>query len=373
MVSNSPFRQLCDGLESGTLLPAKVRTEILASDQMVQIGGRKVEVDAIVQFSVADVPQSPIKAAIQFKLRLTPLELEGAVHQLLRIRNELRNVAEYGDVYPMVAAPYLSNSVRERCKELGVGYLDLNGNFFLAHQDVYVDIARPATAFKNPQGVKRIFAGRSRRIVRVLLANPFVPFRLEELASQAELSVGQTFQVTKRLLEDGLLERTSEGRVLTKPRQLLRVFAKELRSDYLENRVVFHGFTEIPLPQFSIHIVDVCKQKGIPCAFTLASGLEPSERNLREELTAAYIGAPVEEIRDTLRLEAVGKGANVVLMTPPEADNTDAGGVFYRPRKLTSGLTGVNLIQLFVDFTLQSGRGEEQAEFLIENALGFRS
>jgi hypothetical protein len=36
------------------------------------------------------------------------------------------------------------------------------------------------------------------------------------------------------------------------------------------------------------------------------------------------------------------------------------------------GLTGVNLVQLFADFSLQSGRGEEQAEFLIEHALGFR-
>jgi hypothetical protein len=89
-------------------------------------------------------------------------------------------------------------------------------------------------------------------------------------------------------------------------------------------------------------------------------------------LTAAYIGVPGQEIRDTLRLEAVGKGANVLLMTPPETDNTNAGGVFYHPRKLTNGLTGVNLIQLFVDFTQQSGRGEEQAEFLGEHALGFR-
>jgi hypothetical protein len=89
-------------------------------------------------------------------------------------------------------------------------------------------------------------------------------------------------------------------------------------------------------------------------------------------LSAAYIGAHAGEIRDALRLEAVGKGANVLLITPPEPDNSNAGGVFYRTRKLTNGLTGVNLIQLFVDFTLQSGRSEEQAEFLIEHALGFR-
>lgn len=61
-----------------------------------------------------------------------------------------------------------------------------------------------------------------------------------------------------------------------------------------------------------------------------------------------------------------------MLMMPPESDHTDAGGVFYRPRKLTNGLTGVNPVQLYVDFTLHGGRDEEQAELLIEHALGFR-
>ena len=151
MLANNSFRQLCDGLKDATLLPSTVRAEILASDQVVQVADRKIEIDAIVEFSVADRAQKPIRAAIEFKSRLTPLALEGAVHQVLRIRNELRSVAEYGDLYPMIAAPYLSDSVQKRCKELGVGYIDLNGNFLLAHQGVYVDVARPATVFKHPQ------------------------------------------------------------------------------------------------------------------------------------------------------------------------------------------------------------------------------
>jgi hypothetical protein len=47
-------------------------------------------------------------------------------------------------------------------------------------------------------------------------------------------------------------------------------------------------------------------------------------------------------------------------------------GVFYCPRKLMNGLTGVNPVQLYVDFTLHGSRGEEQADFLIEHALAFR-
>ena len=63
--------------------------------------------------------------------------------------------------------------MQARCKELGVGYIDLNGTFALIHRDVYIDVVRPATAFKNPQGIKntRIAPYRSR-------CKTFSPMRL---------------------------------------------------------------------------------------------------------------------------------------------------------------------------------------------------
>jgi hypothetical protein len=365
-------RPLREGLESGTIVPPGVQARIVAMQPSFEVAGRRLQVDAIVEFTVKDLPNKPIKAVIEMKSRLTPMVLEGAIHQVLGYRNELQKSGTFTDLYPMVAAPYISDSVQRRCKELGVGYVDLNGTFALSRDDVYVDIVRPATMFKNPQGVKNIFSSRSRRIVRVLIANPYKPYRLEELASEARLSIGQVFQVTRRLQEDGLLDRTHKGRVLTKPRKLLRLFAQELKSDYAHNRTVFNAFSETPPAQFAQFLRETCEHKGVRCAFTLASGLEPNERNVREEITAAHLNVSTENLRNDLQLEAVGKGANVMLMMPPESDNTDAGGVFYRPRKLTNGLTGVNPVQLYVDFTLHGSRGEEQADFLIEHALGFR-
>ena len=158
--------------------------------------------------------------------------------------------------------------------------------------------------------------------------------------------------------------------MLTKPRQLLRLFTKELRTDFQEKRRVFRGFTEMSQTRMAEELARFCEKRRIRCAFTLSSGLEPHERNLREDVTAAYIDIDGNEIRNELRLEAVGRGANIVLMTPPEPDNTDAGGVFYKTRRLTNDIEGVNPIQLYVDFSLQGGRGEEQAEFLMEHTLG---
>jgi len=361
------------GLTSGSLLPPNVRATKVLTQPSFDIAGQRIQVDAIVEFTVANSGHKSVQAIIELKSRLTPLTLEGVVHQLLRHRNELHRLGQYQDLYPMVAAPYISESIQARCKELGVGYIDLNGTLALIDDDLYVDIVRPATAFKNPQGVKNIFSGRSRRIIRVLLVNPYQPYRLERLATETKLSLGQVSQVIRRLQDDDLVERKSNGSMLTKPGKLLRRFAQELKNDYTQNRIVFSGFSEKEPLYLSQRLRDIAERRNIRHGFTLGSGLEASERNVREQVTAAYIDVPPQQLRDELQLESVSKGANVLLMTPPDADNTDAGGVFYRSRKLTNGLTGVNPVQLYVDYTLHGSRGQEQADFLIEHALGFRT
>jgi len=363
---------LLNGLESGNLLPPGIRAKTLVADRPLQVSGQNIQPDAIVEFTVNRPVSASITAVIELKSRLQPMGLEGAVHQVLRYRNELHRSGAYQDLYPMVAAPYISESVQARCKELGVGYIDLNGTFALIHRDVYIDVVRPATAFKNPQGIKNIFSGRSRRILRVLLVHPYQPYRLEQLASDTKLSVGQVSQVLRRLQDDGLVVRNSEGCFLNQPRKLLRSFAQELKGDYLQNRIVFSGFSEKEPLSLAHSLSQLCKQRDIRHAFTLASGLESNERNVRGQLMAAYISVSPERLRDDLQLEEVGKGANALLMMPPEMDNTDAGGVFYQPRTLTNGLTGVNPVQLYLDFTLHGSRGQEQANFLVEHALGFR-
>jgi DNA-binding transcriptional ArsR family regulator len=363
---------LIEGLESGRILPPSVQAKRVATNQSFQSEGRNAQPDAIVQFTVSRPHPKTITAVIELKSRLQPLALEGVIHQVLGHRNELERSGAYQDLYPMVAAPYISESVQARCKELGVGYVDLNGTLGLIHKDVYIDVVRPAIAFKNPQGIKNIFSGRSRRILRVLLVHPYQPYRLEQLASETGLSVGQVSQVLRRLQSDGLVTRNSEGSLLTQPRRLLRLFAEELKGDYLRNRIVFSGFSEKDPLSLAHTLSELCRQRDIQHAFTLGSGLESNERNVREQLTAAYISVSPERLRDDLKLEEVGKGANVFLMTPPETDNTDAGGVFYQSRALTNGLTGVNPVQLYLDFTLHGNRGKEQADFLVEHALGFR-
>lgn len=373
MTEYKALELLLEGLESGRLLPPGVHAKTLSVNRTFELPVEaKVQPDAIVEFTLNQPHPTSLTAVIELKSRLQPMGLEGVIHQVLRYRNELHRSGAYQNLYPMVAAPYISESVQARCKELGIGYVDLNGTLALINTDVYVDVVRPATAYKNPQGIKNVFSGKSRRILRVLLVHPYQPYRLERLASETRSSVGQVSQVFRRLQDDGLVIRSSEGCLLNQPRRLLRVFAENLRGDYLQNRTVFSGFSEQEPLSFARSLTEFCKRRDIQLAFTLGSGLESNERNVREQLIAAYISVNPEDVRDELQLESVGKGANVFLMMAPENDNTDAGGVFYQPRKLINGLTGVNPVQLYFDFTLHGNRGQEQANFLVEHALGFR-
>ena len=118
---------------------------MLHSDEIIVAAGRPVQPDALIEFRVREVQQEPITAVLEFKSRLTPLIFEGTIHQVLGISNSLCASVQYGDVYPMVGAPYISESVQNRCKELGIGYVDLNGTLLLARNNIYMDVVRPAT------------------------------------------------------------------------------------------------------------------------------------------------------------------------------------------------------------------------------------
>jgi hypothetical protein len=358
---------LHDGLESGKLLPPGVRAKLLD----LKISTDKLSPDFVVEFNF---DERKLFAVGEFKSRLTPSLLEGAIYQASKCARALKVSEErFQNIVPMIAAPYISETQRNRCKEVGVAYLDLNGTLFLKDHGFYVDVIRPATQFKYSQTVRNIFTGHSRRIIRTLLVKAHCPFRLEALAKEAKLSTARVFQVVRRLDADRFLERTPEGRILVAPARLLRLFAEEVKNDYKQNRAVFTGFSELPSSKIASLLTEYSKTRGIEYGFTLSSGLEPHERNVREEITAAYVKADPTKVANDLHLEAVGRGANVFLMRAPEPDDTEFGGVFYAPRYLSNGLRGINPVQIYVDFSLYSNRGQEQAAFMVDNVLVFRS
>lgn len=370
MRSEEILGRFTEGLQSGKLLPAGVTARIIQTDLRLPIDSHDLGVDLVAEFEIIPAGKR-ILTAIECKSRLSPTTVEPMLFRLNQARTRLQTSTRSQELKLLIAAPYLSPGVRERCRELNIGYLDLNGTFFLADDGVFIDVVRPATAYRIPQGVKNVFAGKSRRVIRVLLANAYRPFRLDELAAETKLSTSQIFQVFNNLHEyRGLIDRTPAGRALVRPGRLLRTLATEIKSDYQQNRKIFPGLVEHPEMTLQ-RVADISRQRGDLFAATLHSGLEPYERNTVENVAAAYIASDPEDIARSLDIPFATLGANFLLMQPPFADNTDAGGVFYGTRTLTNGLRAVNPVQAFLDFSLYPTRGEEQARFIQERVLSF--
>ena len=368
MESQEIVSKLADGLDSGALLPFPLRAKVLHTDYRFPLGERDLGVDLVVEFTT---DKHTVTAVIECKSRLTPSTVEGLLYEMRQLESHRRS-SPFRNAKAMIAAPYISEPLRLRFKEAGIGYLDLNGSFYLSGDDLYIDIARPKGPYGNPQGTKNIFVGKSRRVIRVLLCHPYTPFRLEDLAKQTQLSPAQVFQVFQRLQDHGVIERSSAGRQLTKPRKLLNLLSSEARRDYQTNRVIFQGFYDGDPQVLTRNIADYCDTRAIDCALTLFSGLESRERNVIENLSAVYVSGDPAKIAADLKIPFASIGANVLIMRAPERDNTAAGGVFYETRKLLSGAKAVNMVQEYLDFSLYPGRGEEQARFLLEEVLAYR-
>ena len=116
-------REFRERLDSGKVTPPGVRALNIRMQPLLG-GDSNVRVDALAEFSFERIPNRVIKAVIELKSRLTPMALEGAIHQVIGYRNQLRKSSEFDDVYPMLAAPYISESVQRRCQEVGPAHRD---------------------------------------------------------------------------------------------------------------------------------------------------------------------------------------------------------------------------------------------------------
>jgi hypothetical protein len=75
--------------DTGNLLPPGIHAKTLVADRTFQVSGQNIQPDAIVEFTVKHPVSTLITAVIELKSRLQPMGLEGAIHQVLRYRNEL--------------------------------------------------------------------------------------------------------------------------------------------------------------------------------------------------------------------------------------------------------------------------------------------
>jgi len=269
------------------------------------------------------------------------------------------------NVYGVFAAPYISNESQQICKVANIGFMDLAGNCFLKFGDIFISVEGKKNPHPTAWSLKSLFSPKSSRALRVLLSNPKRKWLTIELAREAEISLGLASNVRRFLLENELISEARDNKLirfkLSNPEKLLAKWGTEY--SYRMNKL-FEYYSMENIKQLEQKLPEFLSKSNVKYAFSLTSGASFIAPHLRYVRSFIYIEkGKVGETAGLLKLKPVTSGPNVILMEPYDE------GVFYGIQKIR-GAKIVSDIQLYLDLINYRERGEEAAEFILEQRIG---
>jgi len=265
-------------------------------------------------------------------------------------------------VYPVVAAPFISEASAEICHELGVGYVDLAGNCRLAFGSVYIERRTPANPFSTKRGQRSLFAPKTARVLKVLLAEPRKAWKVVELAAKAQVSVGQVSSVRRLLQDREWGEPAEQGFALTQPEALLQAW----RSAYRPSMTSAPAYTLLHGEALDRAVKEALRDAGkgehaLLASFSAARTMAPFARVATLFLLVDGEGEPI--VRERLSLQGASKGENVVLLRPQD------DGLLLDRVEMSPGLWATSPVQTYLDLTAGGERGTEAAEHLLREVI----
>ncbi|TVR03515.1 MAG: hypothetical protein EA398_04695 [Deltaproteobacteria bacterium] len=253
----------------------------------------------------------------------------------------------------LVAAPYLSRSVREAIEDEGASYVDQTGNVRLVLDEPGLFIATSG-AESNPWPEKRRFTLRGTKAGRVVcalsLATP--PCGVRELAAAADTDPGYVSRLLGMLDREAIVDRTARGRVERVDwRQLLLRWSEDAP---IESRTTASTWLA---PRGLKSLWDGLRDAGFAYLITgsaAAAGIAPVAPT---RLASVYVEDPEVAAR-ALGLRAANAGANVVLLQPADGSLFDRADDRY-------GLRTARLPVVVADLLSGPGRSPAEAEALM--------
>jgi hypothetical protein len=301
-----------------------------------------------------EIRGKPITILIECKSQGEPRYIREAAEQLREYS------ANYPGAYPMVIAPFITESTAELLNSKGLGYFDLAGNALIDSGPIFIRVTGKTR--KNPvqRKLKSLFSPRSSRILRVLLSNPKQRWLLRDLAKEAGVSIGLVSKVKEKLIE---LEFATESRDvnIAKAGELLSEWSKNY--SYSDNKIDRY-YSPLSTSEFEKRLGVAGQLRGFRYALTMFSGASKVEGFTRYNFVAFYYSGSAEEMVSDLNLKGTQSGANVWVMTPLDE------GVYYGVQQVRD-LAIASDVQLYLDLADFKGRGEEQAAAIRDQRLKY--
>jgi len=261
--------------------------------------------------------------------------------------------------YPVLLAPYVADATAQLCARDGVGYIDLAGNCRLSFGQVYIEQCGKENPFSEKRELRSLYSPKAERVLRVLLTSPRKAWKVQELASEADVSLGLASKVKQILKLREWLAPRSKGVRLLDPEAALTEWAGEYR--YSKHRAV-DFYSLVSGNELEKQVALAAKTSDIRIALTGFSAAVRYAPAVRYRRSMIYCAREAAAIAQKLDLKQVSSGTNLTLIQPYDE------GVFYgvEPR---DGLPVVSAIQTYLDLMKQSARGEEAAAALLQEAI----
>ena len=282
-----------------------------------------------------------------------PRVVREATNQLARFKEQ------WPDAYGVVIAPYISPEAAAICRMEGLGFADLAGNCVLAFDPVFISKEGKENPFVRKRDLRSLFSPKAERVLRVLLTTPGRWWKAQSLAQEAEVSLGQGFNVKKLLADREWVQAGDEGFRLTAPAELLA----EWEGNYdFRRSTVREFYTLRPIADVERLLAETCEKEKSPYALAGFSSAARYAPMVRYQRAMAYVVGDLDRVAARLELKPVTSGANVNLIIPYDA------GVLYGA-ETKGGASVTSPVQTYLDLRQIKGRGEEAADFLKQQII----
>jgi hypothetical protein len=299
------------------------------------------------------MPGGRMTLVIEVRKTGQPRMIREATNQLLRLKNSLP------DSYGVVMAPYISPQAAEICLQEGFGFADLAGNCMLCFDLVFISKEGKENPFARKRDLRSLFSPKAERVLRVLLSAPAQWWKVQSLADTAGVSLGQSFNVKRLLVDREWIETGNNGFRLTAPANLLAEWAENY--DFRRSSVREY-YTLRPIADIERMLAESCERDKTAYALAGFSSAARYAPMVRYQRVMAYVLGDLDGVTQRLELKPITSGANVTLISPYDE------GVFYGAQ-LKDKAKVTSPVQTYLDLRQIKGRGEEAADFLMQQVI----
>lgn len=273
-----------------------------------------------------------------------------------QVLEKIKGISNEKGKYPVIVAPYISETTAEICRKNKIGYFDYAGNALFCGYSIYISEKGNKNKYPGKRGLVSIFE-RSAEVSSLILREMFLDvskiWRLKYLSEKVGCSIGQVSKVKDFLCRNAWAELTTDGITLLKPEDILiewsRIYGRKEQPVY--------GCYSLERPaDIEKQLVFMKEQTGIDYYLTGFSGGVRYSPVVRYHKVHVYISEEnIKEAMNFLHCKQASDGYNLAIYPITES-------CCIKDARVECGFSVVSPVQVYLDCMQIKGRGEEMAE-----------